>query len=118
MKNKILITLSIFLIFSCTKLKDANLEITNKTIGRDEKNLYYEIVEVTNKGEQPAYFVILIGKAFSNGNIIQILEKSYGDIFPNQKKEFKLTYDKLGFKNPDSILYQITYSQSTNYPIK
>jgi len=118
MKNKILIILSILLIFSCTKLKDANLEITNKTIGRDEKNLYYEILEVTNNGEQPAYFVILIGKAFLSGNLIQTLEKSYGDIFPNQKKELKFTYDKLGLKNPDSIVYQITYSQSTNYPLR
>jgi len=46
------------------------------------------------------------------------LEKSYGDIFPNKKKEFKLTYDKLGIKKADSIVYQITYSQSTNYPLK
>jgi len=118
MKNKILIILSILLIFSCTKLKDANLEITSKSSGRDDKNFYFEVVEITNNGEQPAYFVILIGKAFLSGNLIQTLEKSYGDIFPNQKKELKFTYDKLGLKNPDSIVYQITYSQSTNYPLR
>ncbi len=118
MKVKILLILLVILLSNCTRLADANLQITNKVTGRDEKNQYYEIVEITNKGEQPAYFVILIGKAYLGGKLIQNVERSYGDIFPAQKREYKLVYNLLGLNQPDSIIYNITYSQSSNYPLK
>ncbi len=106
------------LLVSCSQQKEASVSIVKIEKGRDANQIYYENVELLNDGEQPAYFVILIGKVYNKGSEIQFIEKGYGDIWPQESKTFKMSYDKIAFIPPDSIIYRITYSQSDINPVK
>ena len=118
MKFKIITILLLFILISCSIQKDAHVLIEKINKGKNTQGHYYEEVFLVNDGEQPAYFVILIGKAYKNGNELQRIEKGYGDIWPQESKSYTLTYNNLGFSEPDSITYQITYSQGNINPVK
>jgi hypothetical protein len=106
----LLIVLILIISVSCTLQKEAFVFVDNRESGRTGTGEYYLDVTVKNTGEQPAYFVILISEAYLNGNMIQRIEKGYGDIFPGASKKMRMTYDKLGLSEPDSVSLQITYS--------
>ncbi|MFA5511632.1 MAG: hypothetical protein WC313_04205 [Candidatus Kapaibacterium sp.] len=107
---RLIFTALIIIMCSCTLQKEAFVFIKSKTPGRTQEGLYYMDVSIKNTGEQPAYFVILIAQAFKNGNDIQRVEKGFGDIFPNAEKEMRVTFDRIGFTEPDSVTMKITYS--------
>ncbi len=111
--------LLITILFSCTVLNDARVVITNKNDGRDPQNKYFWDVELKNEGEKPAYFVILIITCWKNGNELERKEWAYGDIFPNQKAENRIMMNKVGYDNPDSTTFKITYTATDiSNPIK
>lgn len=114
------LSLIIFFIslFACSTNRDAKLSITKIEKQRTSEGVYFENVEITNSGEVPALFVILIGKAYLKGQEIQSIEKGYGDIYPNETKRFPIAYHNLGRNEPDSIVYKMTYSQSDSNPIR
>ncbi len=112
----LLLILAIFI--GCSTKKDALLSISKIEKKRDIDGTYYQDVSINNRGEMPALFVILIGNAYSNGKIIQTVEKGFGDIYPNETKTFPLFYQYVGHLDPDSVNYSITYSQSDNSPIR
>ena len=119
MKKLTVILVMLISFFSCTVLKDARVVITNKSEGRDAQNKYYWNVELKNEGEKPAYFVILIISCWKNGSVIEKKEWAYGDLFPNQKIENKIIMDKVGYDNPDSTNFKITYTATDiSNPIK
>lgn len=111
--NRLIFLLLVIVFISCDVLKEANVRISNVAKSHDSNGIYFERVTLKNYGEQPAYFVILIGKAYKNGNIIQQVDKSFGDIFPNDSTTYDLYYDKFKYTELDSVSYQISYSPSS-----
>jgi len=118
MVNKIIILILFATLFACSTNRDAKLSISKIDKNRTIEGIYFEDVEITNSGEVPALFVILIGRAYIKGQEIQTVEKGFGDIYPNEKKTYSMAYHNLGKSDPDSIVYRITYSQSDSNPIR
>lgn len=115
---KFILIILLFASTACSTNKEANLKVNKIEKMRTELGVYYENVELINTGEIPALFVILIGKAYYKGVEVETVEKGFGDLYPNEKKSYPMTYSNLGRSEPDSVVYRITYSQSENSPVR
>lgn len=106
MKYLILFMLLVTFI-GCEVQSPPKVIVTSKISGFDA-NIYYDI-ELKNVGEQPAYFVLLIATALNSANQpIQTIEKSYGDLFPDESLSQRVSFNKV-FSQPDSIAIEIAY---------
>lgn len=92
---------------SCEMQKPPKVIVNSKSSGFST-NFYFDI-ELKNVGEQPAYFVVMIATALNSENqIIQTVEKSYGDLFPDEAVSKRLNFNQV-FREPDSLDIDITY---------
>lgn len=113
MKSKLIyLFIIIILICSCEPKQDPKIIVSKKTFGFAESGHYFADVTLKNVGEIPAYFVILIATAYTDGNEIQRVERGYGDIFPNGEKSYRLIFDRFRLNPPDTINLEITFSHS------
>lgn len=107
MKKILTIMLLIFIIVSCEVQKPPKVIVTSKSSGFSTN--YYFDIELKNVGEQPAYFVIIIASALnSNNEVIQTVEKAYGDLFPDESESKRLIFSKI-YREPDSLDIDITF---------
>ena len=112
-RNILLIIIAVAFI-SCEGQKPPHVVVNSKTSGF--ASYFYYDIEVENKGEMPAYFVILVAKALDkDNNLIQQVEKSYGDLFPGEIVSKRLYFEK-ATSQPKSLdiefVYQLTMDGS------
>jgi hypothetical protein len=112
MKIIFYISLLAFGLLSCTLQTEPKVIISERLEGRTADNKYYADISLKNEGEQPAYFVILISLAYQKGKEIERKENAYGDIFNGVVKKNRVIFANIGFENPDSVIFKITYSLS------
>lgn len=111
--QKIIIILFAFIFIACETQDPPKVVVDSKKQGYDN-GFYYDIT-LKNVGEQPAYFVILIARGLDEqDNEMQRIEKSYGDLFPDESDTKRITFNKVA-SQPDSvdidIVYQLTMDQ-------
>jgi uncharacterized protein (TIGR02588 family) len=95
---------------SCQYDKNAKLTVTEKFTGRLDNGKYFLKVSVKNSGGQPAFMVVLIASALSNGKEIDYKERAIGDIYVNQTVSDTLFFDNITFTEPDSFKITLTYT--------
>ncbi len=95
---------------SCTPDKDAVLVITERRfeIENTGKGVFY--FTVTNKGEQPAYNVIVMAEAFREEKSVGYEEKGVGNLFANEEESDTLHFHNFGYLQPDTVKVMMTYT--------
>jgi len=112
--HKIIILIFIFAglfnFSACQYDDDAKLVVTEKFTGRLNNGKYFLKASVKNTGGQPAFMVVIIASALSNGKEIDYKERAIGDIYVNQTVSDTLFFDNITFTEPDSFKITLTYT--------
>ena len=95
---------------ACQYDESAKLTVSEKITGRLGNGKYFLKVSVKNSGGQPAFMVVVIASAYSNGKEIDYKERAIGDIYVNQTVSDTLFFDNITFTEPDSIKLSLTYT--------
>jgi len=112
---RILMLISFFvgmfvILSSCEYDTEPVLKVVKRYGFYDNNGNYRYIISVKNSGEKPAYAVIAIGEAFIGDDKIDYDERTIGDIFNGVTISDTLTFEKLGYQIPDTVVIKLVYT--------
>lgn len=110
MKTLALIIFFVFLMAACTTQEPANVRVEQKTLGRDDSGIFMATLKLKNHGEQPAGFVMVIAEPVLQGNKIDRIEFSAGDIYPGKTKTIAIKFPAIGSIVPDDVFIEVVYN--------
>ncbi len=97
------------LLFACTEVGGPDVLLMSEKEGRTGDGLVFLDVTIKNKGDTPAYFVIVMARALENGEEIAYKEMEFGDLLPDAEKTDRLTFSNAGYITPDDFKIDISY---------
>lgn len=100
----------IFLLGGCTPDSDAKLTVTRYSFDISGSGQGVLSFSVENRGEMPAFNVIIMADALKNGESLGYREKGIGTMFEDEIHTDTLYFDYFGFIEPDSINIRMTYT--------
>ena len=114
-KINILIIFIALIATACSVDSDPKLVVLSKESGRSTSGEIYLDLEVKNKGEKPAYFVVAMVQALDEaGQEVAYREKGMGDIFPEEQKSERLEFPQLGGVMPNEFKIEMSYNIEIN----
>lgn len=114
-KLSFLIVILILILSACSVDSPAKLVILESKFEVTNNGDGVFSFTVTNKGELPAFQVIVMADAMRDGKSVGYREREIGTLFSGDKHTDTLRYLQFGYLAPDSVHLMMTYTPYNAY---